>query len=86
MAARRRHIISIEFTKDLPTEKTIISKIIHIPTWLSREKIDGDTIHRILPIPSRDYYKEGDLSDELLKKALESYDRTIGNFTDYELE
>ena len=61
-------LISIEFTKDLTTEKTIISKIIHIPTWLSREKIDGDTIHRILPIPSRDYYKEGDLSDELLKK------------------
>lgn len=79
-------LISIEFTKDLTTEKTIISKIIHIPTWLSREKIDGDTIHRILPIPSRDYYKEGDLSDELLKKALESYDRTIGNFTDYEQE
>ncbi len=79
-------IINIEFTKDLVTQKTIISRVTHIPTWLSREEIDGEIVHRILPMPSKDYYKDGDLSEELLKKAYESYDRTISNFTDFDLE
>ena len=79
-------LVNLEFTKAPDTEKTIISKITHIPTWVSREEVDGEILHQILPIPSRDYYKTGDLNEELLKKAIDSYDRTIGYFTDYELK
>lgn len=78
-------LVSLEFLKDPTTQKTVISKVKHIPTWLSREEINGSLVHKIIPIPTRDYYKTGDYSEEILKKAYESYDRSLSYFTDYEM-
>lgn len=77
-------LVTIELTKDPITEKTTISKVEHTPTWLSREGIGTNrVIHRILPIPTRDYYNNSDYPEELIQKAYESYDRTLEYFTDY---
>ncbi|HHU89882.1 MAG TPA: CapA family protein [Clostridiaceae bacterium] len=80
-------LVTIEFLKDPVTQKTVINKVKHIPTWLSREGVGTNTvIHRILPVPTRDYYDNSHYPEELIKKAYESYDRTIDFFTDYERE
>jgi len=80
-------LVTIEFLKDPVTQKTVINKVKHIPTWLSREGVGtNNIIHRILPIPTRDYYDNSNYPEEIIKKAYESYDRTIEFFTDYERE
>ncbi len=78
-------LVSLEFLKDPITQKTVISKVKHIPTWLSREEVNGSLVHKIIPIPTRDYYQAGDYSEEILKKAYASYDRSFDYFTDYEM-
>lgn len=78
-------LVTIEFLKDPVTQKTVINKVKHTPAWVSREGVGTDNIiHRILPIPTRDYYDNSDLPEELIKKAYESYDRTLEYYTDYE--
>ena len=78
-------LVQIEFLKDPVTQKTVINKVKHIPTWLSREGVGTkNIIHRILPIPHKNYYDNSNYPEELIKKAYESYDRTVEFFTDYE--
>lgn len=80
-------LVTIEFLKDPETQKTVINKVKHIPVWVSREGVGtNNIIHRILPIPTRDYYDNSAYPEELIKKAYESYDRTLDYFTDYERE
>lgn len=80
-------LVTIEFLKDPETQKTVINKVKHIPVWVSREGVGtNNIIHRILPIPTRDYYDNSKYPEELIQKAYESYDRTINYFTDYERE
>lgn len=78
-------LVTIEFLKDPETQKTVINKVKHTPVWVSREGVETkNIIHRILPIPTRDYYDNSDYPEELIKKAYDSYDRTLDYYTDYE--
>ena len=80
-------LVTIEFLKDPETQKTIINKVKHTPVWVSREGVGtNNIIHRILPIPTRDYYDNSKYPEELIQKAYDSYDRTIDYYTDYERE
>lgn len=78
-------LVTIELLKDPETGKTRINKVNHTPVWVSREGVGTpNVIHRILPIPNREYYDNSDYPEELIIKAYESYDRTVEFFTDYE--
>ncbi len=80
-------IVTIELLKDPETDKTIINKVVHTPAWVSREGIQTDNVtHRILPIPNRNYYDNSQYPEEMIKKAYDSYDRTLDYFTDYQAE
>lgn len=76
-------LVSLEFLKDPVTNKTVINKVDHIPTWLWRYPIDGVHQFKIIPVPSKDFYKKGEYPKEVLDKANESFDRTMKLVTDY---
>lgn len=76
-------LVHIEFLKDPSTNKTIINKVDHIPTWLWRYLEDGVYRFKVIPVPSIDFYKNGEYPDEVLTEAYESYKRTMSLVSDY---
>ncbi len=76
-------LVSLDFVKDPESQKTVIEKVDHIPTWLWRYPEDGGYQFKVIPVPSPDYYKEGEYPPEVLAEAYDSYDRTMGLVTDY---
>lgn len=76
-------LVHLEFVKDPKTQKTVIQKVDHIPTWLWRYSQDGTYQFRVIPVPALDYYKNGEYPKEVLAEAYESYKRTMKLVTDY---
>lgn len=79
-------LIKLQFEKDPKTGKTIIDDVTHIPTWLWRYNDDGIYKFKIIPVPSKDYYKNSEYSKEVIAEAYASYDRTMGLVKDYKNE
>lgn len=77
-------LVTIEFLKDPATNKTVINKVDHIPTWLWCYTENGGYRFKIIPVPSLDYYKNGEYPEKVLAEAYDSYRRTMGLVTDYE--
>lgn len=77
-------LVHIEFVKDANTGKTVIQKVDHIPTWLWRYSENNKYKFKVIPVPSLDYYKNGEYPPEVLAEAYESYKRTMSLVTDYE--
>lgn len=76
-------LVNVEFLKDIKTNKTVINKVDHIPTWLWRYP-EGDGFQfRVIPVPELGFYKNGEYSKEVLDLAYESYERTMKLVTDY---
>ncbi len=76
-------LVCIDFLKDPESGKTVIEKVEHIPTWLWRYPENGSYQFRIIPVPSLDYYKNGEYPPEVLAEAYESYKRTMSLMTNY---
>jgi poly-gamma-glutamate synthesis protein (capsule biosynthesis protein) len=76
-------LVNILFSKDPKTQKTVVEKVDHIPTWLWRYEKDGGFQFRVIPVPSPGFYKNGEYPKEALAEAYESYKRTMSLVTDY---
>ena len=79
-------LVDIQFMKDPKTNKTIINKVRHIPTWLWRYYENGKYKFKVIPVPEPDYYKNNEYPPDALYEAYESYKRTMSLVKDYERE
>ncbi len=77
-------LVTLEFVKDPSTQKTIIEKVDHIPTWLWRYPEGSGFQFRVIPVPAQNWYKNGEYPKEVLAEAYASYERTMKLVTDYE--
>ncbi len=76
-------LVNLEFMKDPKTQKTVIQKVEHVPTWLWRYPEGSGYQFRVIPVPAQNWYKNGEYSKEVLAEAYASYERTMKLVTDY---
>ncbi len=74
-------IINFEIHKNQTTNETTIEAIRFVPTWVYRNKEEGDArfTYRILPIER--YLENPDLPEAFNNSAKESYDRTMNRLS-----
>lgn len=65
-------MVNIEITKDV--DKTFVSKVICIPTWVNKYNEAGKIIYEVLPITNKEYFSH--LDNITLEKLKNSYNNT----------
>lgn len=81
-------IVHFDIQKNELTEETTIQHIDFTPTWVYRNREDGENVYSYRILPIERYLENPDLSDEFNERAKESYERTIRrlNFDGLETE
>lgn len=70
-------IVNFDIEKNTTTNETTLEKVEYIPTWVYRDKQEGDNkyTYRILPI--EDFLHSSDISDTFKKRMEKSRDATV---------
>lgn len=74
-------MVKLEIEKDFSTNKTIITTVDYIPTWVHKYKKAGKDNYEILPIESYIAGNENDIGDSLLAKLKKSQKNTLDLMT-----